>query len=225
MLGSAPAGRFKRASSKSTATFKVIFNELPIQQYYALPYDRWEGFEAERQKLLKFLADNVKNVVFLTTDVHANLVNDARLKTLESGGPVDRGIRSGHGPDGDRELRDGDQRRDRLQASAGAIQPPSSSLRPRPGWGWTAPRWRRTQLRAGHRPHVDAQDRAERRCRRSRARHRRRQRRRRPARRSSSTPSSAAAPGGRCEASHTSLRREGGSLAVVSGVERRERAG
>ena len=34
----------------STARFKVIMNELPIQQYYVLPYDRWEGFEAERQQ-------------------------------------------------------------------------------------------------------------------------------------------------------------------------------
>ena len=92
MLGSAQLARFKQAIKRSTATFKVIFNEVPIQQFYALPYDRWEGYEAERQKLLDFLRDNVKNVVFLTTDVHANLVNDARLKTLEPGGPVDSGI-------------------------------------------------------------------------------------------------------------------------------------
>jgi hypothetical protein len=34
----------------------------------------------------------VNNVVFLTTDVHATLVNDARFQTLESGGPRDSGI-------------------------------------------------------------------------------------------------------------------------------------
>ncbi len=92
MLGSAQLARFKRAIKRSKATFKVVFNEVPIQQFYALPYDRWEGYAAERTKLLKFLKDNVKNVVFLTTDVHANLVNDARLKTLEPGGPVNSGI-------------------------------------------------------------------------------------------------------------------------------------
>ena len=27
-------------------------NEMPIQQYYVLPYDRWEGYEAERQRVL-----------------------------------------------------------------------------------------------------------------------------------------------------------------------------
>ena len=32
-------------------------NEVPIQQYYALPYDRWEGYEAERQELLAYLQD------------------------------------------------------------------------------------------------------------------------------------------------------------------------
>jgi hypothetical protein len=35
----------------------------------------------------------VKNVVFLSTDVHATLVNDARFKTLEPGGPVNSGIK------------------------------------------------------------------------------------------------------------------------------------
>ena len=92
MLGTRQLNRFKNAIKNSDARWKAILNEVPIQQYYALPYDRWEGYEAERQKILKFLRSKVKNVVFLTTDVHANLVNDARLKTLEQGGPVDSGI-------------------------------------------------------------------------------------------------------------------------------------
>ena len=88
MLGTAQYDRFTQAIKSSDATFKVVLNEVPIQQYYALPYDRWEGYEAERQRLLHFLQDNnVKNVVFLTTDTHANLVNVVRYKTLESGGP------------------------------------------------------------------------------------------------------------------------------------------
>jgi alkaline phosphatase D len=91
-LGRRQYNRFTAAVKRSTARWKVIMNELPIQQYYALPYDRWEGFEFERQRLLRFLRDNVKNVVFLTTDVHATLVNDARLQTLEPGGPMNSGI-------------------------------------------------------------------------------------------------------------------------------------
>ena len=70
---------------------KVIVNEVPIQQFYALPYDRWEGYAAERERLLRFLQANVKNVVFLTTDTHANLVNEVRYKTL-GGAPESSGI-------------------------------------------------------------------------------------------------------------------------------------
>ncbi|MBK5233250.1 MAG: alkaline phosphatase D family protein [Thermoleophilia bacterium] len=92
MLGSNQLKTFKNAVKNSSATFKVIFNEVPIQQYYALPYDRWEGYEAERKALLHFLQDNVRNVVFLTTDVHANLVNDARYNTLGPDGVQDSGI-------------------------------------------------------------------------------------------------------------------------------------
>jgi phosphodiesterase/alkaline phosphatase D-like protein len=85
MLGAAQYAAFTKAIKASTATWKVVVNEVPIQQYYALPYDRWEGYEAEREKLVHFLQDNVKNVVFLTTDTHANLVNEVRYSTL--GGP------------------------------------------------------------------------------------------------------------------------------------------
>jgi phosphodiesterase/alkaline phosphatase D-like protein len=91
-LGKRQLGRFLNAVRRSTARFKVIMNELPIQQYYVLPYDRWEGYEAERQTVLNALSGKVKNVVFLTTDVHATLVNDARFQTLEPGGPRNSGI-------------------------------------------------------------------------------------------------------------------------------------
>jgi alkaline phosphatase D len=87
-LGPTQLAQFLKDVKASTAKFKVIINELPIQQFYALPYDRWEGYEAERQKVLKTLDNGgVKNVVWLATDVHANLVNVVRYKTLESGGP------------------------------------------------------------------------------------------------------------------------------------------
>ncbi len=91
-LGKRQLARFTSAIKRSKATFKVVVNELPIQQFYADPYDRWEGYEPERQKVISFLRQNVKNVVFLTTDVHANLVNDVRTATLEDGGPVNSGI-------------------------------------------------------------------------------------------------------------------------------------
>jgi phosphodiesterase/alkaline phosphatase D-like protein len=92
MLGRRQLVQFRHDIKSSTATFKVVLNEVPIQQYYALPYDRWEGYPVERVRLLNFLANQVKNVFFLTTDVHAALVNDARFKTLEQDGPLDSGI-------------------------------------------------------------------------------------------------------------------------------------
>ena len=70
----------------------MIVNPTPIQQFYVLPYDRWEGFEAERRHVLRFLRDKVDNTIFLTEDWHATLVNDARLKTLEEGGPKNTGL-------------------------------------------------------------------------------------------------------------------------------------
>ena len=91
-LGQSQLNKFLDDIKHSDARFKVIINEMPIQQYYVLPYDRWEGYEAERQRVLQGL-QGVKNVVFLTTDVHATLENDARFKTLEPGGPVNSGIR------------------------------------------------------------------------------------------------------------------------------------
>jgi phosphodiesterase/alkaline phosphatase D-like protein len=90
-LGKRQLARFLRDIKRSKARFKVIMNELGIQQYYLNLYDRWEGFEADRQRVLNGL-QGVKNVIFLTTDVHATLVNDARFQTLESGGPRNSGI-------------------------------------------------------------------------------------------------------------------------------------
>jgi alkaline phosphatase D len=92
MLGADQLARFEKAIKRSKATWKVIVNEVPIQQFYALPYDRWEGYEAERLKLVRFLQDDVRNAVFLTTDHHANLVNTIKYTTLEDAGVKDSGI-------------------------------------------------------------------------------------------------------------------------------------
>jgi alkaline phosphatase D len=92
MLGAVQLTRFEQAIKTSKATWKVIVNEVPIQQFYALPYDRWEGYEAEREKIVHFLQDNVRNAVFLTTDHHANFANTVKYTTLEDAGVKDSGI-------------------------------------------------------------------------------------------------------------------------------------
>lgn len=93
MLGQAQLARFKAAVKRSRATFKVIMNEVPMQKIYFLPYDRWEGYNAERQSLLQFLQGNVKNVVFITTDLHATMINNVRYTHFpEEGASKDTGM-------------------------------------------------------------------------------------------------------------------------------------
>ncbi len=91
MLGAAQHAEFIRAIRASTATWKVVMNEVPMMQIYALPYDRWEGYAAERRQLLADLA-GVANVAFLTTDTHAHLIGEIRTTTFEPPGPVSTGI-------------------------------------------------------------------------------------------------------------------------------------
>jgi phosphodiesterase/alkaline phosphatase D-like protein len=91
LLGKAQLARFTADVKRSTAKWKIIVNEVPMQQFYALPYDRWEGYAAERKQVLTTLA-SLKNVVVLTTDTHANLYNDIRFQTLEQGGPKNSGV-------------------------------------------------------------------------------------------------------------------------------------
>lgn len=91
MLGAAQYAAFTKAIKASTATWKVVLNEVPMMQLYALPYDRWEGYAAERKRLLADLA-GVKNVVVLTTDTHAHLIGEIRTTTFEPPGPTSTGI-------------------------------------------------------------------------------------------------------------------------------------
>ena len=89
VLGPVQKGLLKTLLLKSTAKFKFIINEVPIQQFYALPYDRWEGYGAERAEILGFIrAHNIRNVIFLTTDTHASLVNEVFVDRFLDPSPV-----------------------------------------------------------------------------------------------------------------------------------------
>jgi phosphodiesterase/alkaline phosphatase D-like protein len=91
VLGAAQLQAFTNAVKRSKARWKIVINEVPIQQFYALPFDRWEGYEPERDAVLQTLAD-AGNAVVLTTDTHATMFNDARFQTFESGGAKDSGV-------------------------------------------------------------------------------------------------------------------------------------
>jgi phosphodiesterase/alkaline phosphatase D-like protein len=75
MLGAEQKQWLKDGLMETNATWKFIVNQVPITQAFAVPYDRWEGYGAERNELLDFISDNnIRNVVFLTTDIHANFL-------------------------------------------------------------------------------------------------------------------------------------------------------
>ncbi|MCC7075555.1 MAG: alkaline phosphatase D family protein [Acidimicrobiia bacterium] len=83
MLGTTQKAWFLAGLESSTARFKLIVNEVPIQEFWAMPYDRWEGYAAEREEILSFVTDKkIKGVVWLTTDSHATYANKVRTDTL-----------------------------------------------------------------------------------------------------------------------------------------------
>ena len=89
MLGSVQKERLFAALADSSAKLKLVMNEVPIQQFYAEPYDRWEGYAAERNELLSFLrTEGVEGVVFLTTDLHANLINEVFIDRFDDPAPI-----------------------------------------------------------------------------------------------------------------------------------------
>jgi alkaline phosphatase D len=85
MLGPVQKQAFKNDLQASDAKYKIVISELAIQQFFTLPYDRWEGYGAERNEILDFIRNNsISNVVFLTTDNHANLVNQVFKDRFEN---------------------------------------------------------------------------------------------------------------------------------------------
>lgn len=89
MLGEVQKQLLKSVLLTSTARFKFVINEVPIQQFFALPYDRWEGYVAERTEVLDFIRDmDIENVVFLTTDIHANFMNEVAIDRFRDPAPI-----------------------------------------------------------------------------------------------------------------------------------------
>ena len=55
LLGPVQKAAFKADLLASTAKFKIVLSEDAIQQFYALPYDRWEGYGGERSEILNYI--------------------------------------------------------------------------------------------------------------------------------------------------------------------------
>ncbi len=89
MLGEIQKSMFKDALLHSSAKFKFVISSVSIQQTFALPYDGWEGYAAERSEILNFIRDNgIKNIIFLTTDLHLNLMNEVFVDRFTDPAPI-----------------------------------------------------------------------------------------------------------------------------------------
>ena len=64
----------KDALVSSDAKWKIILSNTPMFTLYSTPYDRWEGYEAERQELLAFIGANLDptHTLVISTDFHVN---------------------------------------------------------------------------------------------------------------------------------------------------------
>jgi phosphodiesterase/alkaline phosphatase D-like protein len=68
-----------QALQESDATFKFIVNEVAMSELLFLPYDRWEGYRAERDEILRFIDENnLTGVIFLTTDFRGDVIGTPR---------------------------------------------------------------------------------------------------------------------------------------------------
>lgn len=81
MLGKAQLEWLKQQLSSSTAQWKIIGNQVMFAPLVllgnALNPDQWDGYPAERTKILRHLSDNnIDNVVVLTGDIHTSWAND-----------------------------------------------------------------------------------------------------------------------------------------------------
>ena len=90
MLGQPQLADLKRdllAAHQAGVTWKFILVPEPIQHMgWFGGVDRWEGYALERTEVLKFIEDNaIRNVVFVSADVHTTFINNLTYQT-EAGG-------------------------------------------------------------------------------------------------------------------------------------------
>ena len=81
MLGPAQLDWFKQQLSASTAKWKIIGNQVMMAALKlgstVLNPDQWDGYPAEKKKILSHIAsNNIDNTVILTGDIHTSWAND-----------------------------------------------------------------------------------------------------------------------------------------------------
>ncbi len=90
ILGAQQLADLQQALLDSTATFKIIVNNTPLSRIFVTPYDRWDGYAAEQQELLDFVAANLdpSRTLVLTTDFHTNMAIQRPELTEVIVGPI-----------------------------------------------------------------------------------------------------------------------------------------
>ena len=94
MLGAQQKAWFKQTLAGSPQTWKLWANEVMLMGFQSAPQngannDQWDGYAAERKELLDFvLANNVKNLLPLTGDIHNFFVGTATTDGSDTGTPV-----------------------------------------------------------------------------------------------------------------------------------------
>lgn len=81
MMGHDQLEWYKTQLSTSTAKWKLIGNQVmfaPLKVFgAALNQDQWDGYPAERNKIIRHIASNhIDNVAILTGDIHTSWAND-----------------------------------------------------------------------------------------------------------------------------------------------------
>jgi alkaline phosphatase D len=94
MLGRAQMNWVKAALASSKAKWKLMANEVTIMPTRVLgganyTYDTWIGYPQEREELLTHIRDKgIKDVVFLTGDIHTFIAGDVRTGDGATGDTV-----------------------------------------------------------------------------------------------------------------------------------------
>jgi alkaline phosphatase D len=85
LLGTGQKAFFKRELERSKATWKLVGNEVAIMPVKTGPntyftYDFWHGYPGERREILEHIkAKGIKDVVFLTGDIHTFAAGDVQI--------------------------------------------------------------------------------------------------------------------------------------------------
>jgi alkaline phosphatase D len=83
-LGQTQMSYVQKQLQKSKAAWKVMANEVTVMPTEVLGgsffmFDSWQGYPREREQLLTFIRDKgIKDVVFITGDIHTFITGDVR---------------------------------------------------------------------------------------------------------------------------------------------------